>query len=295
MTKLVDAKLVDKSWNQTPTKGILTDSVVVFLVRKGNPMHIKSWDDLVKPGVKVITPNPASSGSAKWNILAAWAHVPRGRRHRRRRQGLRDEAPRTTPSRCPAAARDATAVVRRPATATCCSSYENDAIEARAAGDADFDYVIPDDTLLIQNPAAVTEDASPAAQDFLDFQLSKEGQTVYAKAGFRPVIDGRQDRRAGRQRPERPVPEGQARCTRSTRTSVAGPRPNPKFFDEDDRHHHQDHLGPQHRQLSMTTAVLSQDTRAVAARPSGRADGTLDARARRSGSASRWSGSACSS
>src|SRR3954467_14103138 len=72
---LVDAGLVDKDWNQTPTDGILTDSEVVFLVRKGNPLGIKTWDDLVKPGVKIITPNPASSGSAKWNILAAWAHA----------------------------------------------------------------------------------------------------------------------------------------------------------------------------------------------------------------------------
>src|SRR3569623_1936377 len=75
MTKLVDSGDVDKSWNQNDTDGILTDSVVVFLVRKGNPLGIKTWDDLVKPGVKVITPNPESSGSAKWNILAAWAHA----------------------------------------------------------------------------------------------------------------------------------------------------------------------------------------------------------------------------
>ena len=74
VSKIVDAGLIDSSWNQTPTKGILTDSEVVFLVRKGNPLGIKTWDDLVKPGVKIITPNPASSGSAKWNILAAWAH-----------------------------------------------------------------------------------------------------------------------------------------------------------------------------------------------------------------------------
>ena len=93
VTKLVDAGDVDKSWNQTPTDGILTDSVVVFLVRKGNPLDIQTWDDLVKPGVKVITPNPASSGSAKWNILAAWAHAanaPGGTR--RQGRGLRHQA-----------------------------------------------------------------------------------------------------------------------------------------------------------------------------------------------------------
>ena len=72
VTKLVDAGIVDQSWNQTPTHGILTDSVVVFLVRKGNPLHIKTWDDLVKPGVDGISPNPATAGGAKWNIIAAY-------------------------------------------------------------------------------------------------------------------------------------------------------------------------------------------------------------------------------
>ncbi len=82
------------SWNQTPTKGILTDSEVVFLVRKGNPLGIKTWDDLVKPGVKIITPNPASSGSAKWNILAAWAHAAAPGRQRRQGEGVRHQGPR---------------------------------------------------------------------------------------------------------------------------------------------------------------------------------------------------------
>ena len=73
--KLVDEKLVAYDWKDNANKGILTQSVVVMVVRKGNPKDIKTWDDLVKPGVKIITPNPASSGSAKWNILAAYGHV----------------------------------------------------------------------------------------------------------------------------------------------------------------------------------------------------------------------------
>ena len=104
-------------------------------------------------------------------------------------------------------------------------AYENDSIEAQAPPVTTSTTSIPDDTLLIQNPAAVTTDAAPAAQDFLDFQLSKEGQTLYAKAGFRPVIAGVDDGRAGRQRPEQPVPRRSRRCTRSTRTSVVGTRP----------------------------------------------------------------------
>jgi ABC-type sulfate transport system substrate-binding protein len=72
MTKLVKAGLVSASWNKNATKGFVTNSIVSFVVRKGNPKHIKTWADLVKSGVSVITPNPFSSGSAKWNLMAAY-------------------------------------------------------------------------------------------------------------------------------------------------------------------------------------------------------------------------------
>src|SRR4051794_33341225 len=75
MTKLTDENLVDQGWKGGPNKGIVTQSVVAIVTRKGNPKGIKTWDDLVKPGVKIVTPNPGSSGSAKWNILAAYGHV----------------------------------------------------------------------------------------------------------------------------------------------------------------------------------------------------------------------------
>src|SRR3954466_2407302 len=72
VTRLVDSGLVDKSWNQNQYKGMVTDSVVVFVTRKGNPKNIKTWEDLTKPGVSVITPHPLTSGSARWNIMAAY-------------------------------------------------------------------------------------------------------------------------------------------------------------------------------------------------------------------------------
>ena len=75
VTRLVKAGLVDETWNSGPTKGIVSDSAVVIVVQKGNPLGIKDWSDLVKPGVKIVTPNPASSGSARWNILAAYQQV----------------------------------------------------------------------------------------------------------------------------------------------------------------------------------------------------------------------------
>src|SRR4051794_3072002 len=78
MTRLVDAGLVDSNWADTPTKGQIATSIVSFVVRKGNPKGIKTWDDLLKPGVEVLTPNPFTSGAAKWNLLGAYAAKSEG-------------------------------------------------------------------------------------------------------------------------------------------------------------------------------------------------------------------------
>src|SRR5215467_1633170 len=72
VASLVDAGLVQPSWNQTPSRGMVTDSVVVLAVRKGNPLGIRDWSDLIKPGVEVVTPNPFTSGGAQWDIVAAY-------------------------------------------------------------------------------------------------------------------------------------------------------------------------------------------------------------------------------
>ena len=80
ITRLVDAGLIDSDWSQNEYKGILTDSVVSFVVRKGNPDDIQTWDDLLKPGVEVVTPNPFTSGGARWNIMAAYgAQIKQGK------------------------------------------------------------------------------------------------------------------------------------------------------------------------------------------------------------------------
>ena len=79
MDRLVDAKLVDKTWANNKYHGIVSKSVVVFVLRNGNPKHIRTWDDLVKPGVGVVFPNPFSSGGARWDVMAAYgAHEARG-------------------------------------------------------------------------------------------------------------------------------------------------------------------------------------------------------------------------
>lgn len=187
VTRLVDAGLVAKDWDQGDHKGIISSSVVVIAVRKGNPLGIKGWDDLVKPGVKIVTPNPGSSGSARWNILAAWGHViTKGGTEADAQAFLTKFFDNTVA--LPGSGRDATTAFTG-GTGDVLISYENEAILARQ-NDADFDYIVPDDTLLIENPGAVTVGSNPKAQDYLDFVVSKAGQTEFAKVGFRPIVDG---------------------------------------------------------------------------------------------------------
>jgi sulfate transport system substrate-binding protein len=187
VTRLVGEGLVAEDWKDNATKGIATSSVVVFVVRPGNPDNIQTWDDLVKPGVEVITPNPGSSGSARWNILAAWAHIAGN-------GGSEDDAKAYITKllentiALPGSAREATTAFTD-GSGDVLLSYENEAILAKQNG-ADVDYVLPPDTLLIENPAAVTTEANEAAKSFLEFMTSPEAQADYAQSGFRPVVDG---------------------------------------------------------------------------------------------------------
>lgn len=228
ITRLVDSGQVAKDWNTGPTKGIASQSVVVFVVRKGNPKGIKTWSDLVKPGVKVITPNPGSSGSARWNILAAWGSVIAD-------GGSEDDAKAYLTKlfdntvALPGSGREATTAFQS-GNGDVLLSYENEAILARQNG-ADFDYIVPDETVLIQNPAAVTTKAKPAAQKFLDFLESKEGQLDYAKSGFRPLVDVGSFETKGANDPSNPYPTP-AKLLTIDKDFGGWAEAAPKFFDE---------------------------------------------------------------
>ncbi len=227
--KLVDEKLVSPDWNTTPTKGILTQSVVVMVVRPGNPKGIKGWDDLVKPGVKVITPNPASSGSAKWNILAAYGQVlANGGSEADAKAYLKKFFGNV--ASLPGSARDATTSFTS-GSGDVLLSYENEAILARQSG-TDFDYVVPDETLLIQNPGAVTTEATPAAEDFLTYLTGKEAQTAYAAAGFRPLQSDITVEVEGANDPSNPYP-APAKLLTVDKDFGGWGEANTKFFDED--------------------------------------------------------------
>ncbi len=183
---LVDARLIDKSWDKQAYKGIEADTVVVFAVRNGNPKHIKNWADLVKPGVQVVTPNPFSSGSAKWNILAAYGA--------QRRLGKSDAQAQAYVKKLfqHVVSQDTSG---RNATNTFLSgkgdvllTYESEALTSRAAG-TDIQYVIPRQTMLIELPIAVVKNSAnkELANKFIRFTKSPVAQDLFGQYGWRPV------------------------------------------------------------------------------------------------------------
>jgi sulfate/thiosulfate transport system substrate-binding protein len=177
MTRLVDAGLVDRRWKSaTPSKGLVTTSLVSFIVRKGNPEHIRSWDDLLKPGVEVITPDPFTSGAAKWNLLGAYAHGGIGYVKQ-----LIDGHVKVQPK----SGREALQAFTS-GQGDVLLSYEYEATTAQKKGES-VDYVVPDDTVQIDITIATTRDAPPAARTFLDYLLSAPAQQRFADWGYRPV------------------------------------------------------------------------------------------------------------
>jgi sulfate transport system substrate-binding protein len=186
ITRLVDADLVADDWNAGPEKGMVTDSVVVFAVRKGNPKGIKGWDDLVKPGVEVINANPFTSGGARWNIMAAYgSQTEQGKSDAEATDYLKELFDHISVQ--DKSARDSLATFTG-GKGDVLLAYENEAITAQQAGE-DLDYVIPDETILIENPIAVTTDAPKAkeAKAFIEYLHTDEAQKVFAEKGYRPV------------------------------------------------------------------------------------------------------------
>jgi sulfate/thiosulfate transport system substrate-binding protein len=228
VTRLVKAGLVDQSWNSGPTKGMVSDSTVVIAVQKGNPLGIKDWSDLTKPGVKIVTPNPASSGSARWNILAAYQQVIANGGTDAEAKGYLTKFFNHVVA-LPGSGRDATNAFLQ-GSANVLISYENEAILARQSGE-DFDYILPNATIKIENPGAVLKSANPKAKAYLDFVLSPAGQEEFVKKGFRPVIAGTPiSEVAGANDPAKPFPVPPELFTIS---DLGGwDAVNAKFFDE---------------------------------------------------------------
>lgn len=187
VTRLVDEGLVAEDWDDGPNGGVVSSSIVVFAVRSGNPLGIEDWDDLIAEGVEIVTPNPSSSGAARWNALAAYGQVIEA-------GGTEEEAAAYLDAffgnvvALPGSGRDATTAFLD-GTGDVLMAYENEAILAHQAGE-EFDYIIPETTMLIENPGAVLIEADPVAEAWLEFVLSADGQREFARKGFRPIIDG---------------------------------------------------------------------------------------------------------
>jgi sulfate transport system substrate-binding protein len=189
ITRLVEAGLVDDDWNSNEHDGFVTDSVVVFVVRKGNPKDIETWDDLIKPGVDVIEPNPFTSGGAKWNIMAAYgAQLEQGKSEAQAKDYLAKLFENV--SVLDKSAREALQTFSS-GKGDVLLAYENEAILAQQQGE-EVEYSIPDETILIENPVAVVNETREPelAQSFVDFLYTEEAQRIFAEKGYRPVVKG---------------------------------------------------------------------------------------------------------
>jgi sulfate/thiosulfate-binding protein len=187
VTRLVDADLVAPDWADDEHKGMVSNSVVVLAVRKGNPKGIKAWDDLVRDDVEVITPNPFTSGGARWNVMAAFgAQLEQGKSKQEAVEYLRklfhnvpvqDKSARESLQTFAGGKGDVLI------------AYENEAITAQQKGE-ELDYVIPDETILIENPIAVVSESSAPeeAKAFVDYVRSESAQKVFAEKGYRSIL-----------------------------------------------------------------------------------------------------------
>jgi sulfate/thiosulfate transport system substrate-binding protein len=177
MERLVRAGLVDEGWKAaTGTGGLVTTSVVAFIVRPGNPKGIRTWDDLLRDDVEVVTPNPFTSGAAKWNLLGAYA------------QGGLEYVDRLIKEHVPVQPKSGREALQAftSGAGDVLLSYEYEATTAQRKGE-DVEYVVPDDTLKIDITLATTKDAPPAARAFVDYVLGPEAQQRFAEWGYRPV------------------------------------------------------------------------------------------------------------
>lgn len=186
MERLVEeGEIVAKDWEANKYKGIATDSVVVILTRSGNPEGIESFKDIEEKDVDVVTPNPFSSGSARWNIMAVYGSaIEEGDSPDQALAAVKSVLEKTVAQ--PGSGRDAFSAFSQ-GEGDVLLTYENEAIKAEKEGE-DVEYVIPPSTIQIETPIAVTKDApEPAAEDFLNWLWSDEGQELWAENGYRPV------------------------------------------------------------------------------------------------------------
>src|SRR6476646_3784085 len=182
---VADAGVIAKSWTKAPYGGIAANSVVSFIVRPGNPKHIHGWKDLIRPGVQVVTPDPFPSGSAKWNVLAAYGAA--------RKSGMSSKK----------AIKFVTSIFKHVVSQDSSGSnaantffsgkgdvlitYESEAYSAFAAG-KQGKLIVPKPTMLIELPMVALKDAPSAAKAFIAYAHAPKQQAIFAANGYRPVV-----------------------------------------------------------------------------------------------------------
>jgi sulfate transport system substrate-binding protein len=187
ITRLIEPGLVAADWNADEHNGMVTDSLVVFIVRPDNPKEIAAWDDLLREDVEVLTPNPLTSGGARWNIMAAWgAQLEQGKTEEEATEYLRGlfaNVPVQDKS-----ARESLATFAG-GKGDVLLGYENEVITAQQKGEQ-LEFVVPEQTILIENPiAVVTESAHPdKAAEFIAFLRTPEAQRVFGAKGYRSIL-----------------------------------------------------------------------------------------------------------
>ncbi|CAN5466659.1 sulfate ABC transporter substrate-binding protein [soil metagenome] len=187
VTRLVKADKVAADWNADVTKGLPFGSVVSLVVREGNPKNIRDWDDLLAPGIEVVTPSPLSSGSAKWNLLAPYAAKSNGGKDAAAGIDFVNKLVTEHVKTRPGSGREATDVFLQ-GTGDVLLSYENEAINVERQGKP-VEHVNPPHTFKIDNPVAVVSTSAhlEQANALKNFLYTPEGQKIWAEAGFRPV------------------------------------------------------------------------------------------------------------
>ena len=183
--RLADAKLVDKNWaSKNKYGGVPAKSVVVFVLRNGNPKHIKTWDDLVRPGVDVVFPNPFSSGGARWDVMAAYGAQLRAKKTHKQAVGYLQQLFKHNVSQDTSGRNALNTFLAGKGDVLL--TYESDAKLAQSQGKPVY-YAIPKATLQIETPvAAVNTGNKAAAQKFVNWLYTPAAQTIWAQNGFRP-------------------------------------------------------------------------------------------------------------
>jgi sulfate/thiosulfate transport system substrate-binding protein len=195
VTRIAEAGLIRHDWQANQYRGIVSTSLVVIAVRPGNPLGIRDWADLTRPGLKVLTPDPKTSGGAQWNIAAIYGAALRGyagvpKADPRAARGFLERVLLNV-SIMDKGARESITNFEK-GVGDVAVTYENEVLVGRQAGQK-YDYVIPRSTILIENPVALVgayvdkHGVRRVAEGFIDFLWTRDAQRVFARYGLRPV------------------------------------------------------------------------------------------------------------